>query len=520
MVIKEYLKLLAQRESKVVLGKYYSNMWILVIVFIATFISIAFSNGSMIYLEEKMNDPFTNWVDIPTDVENSNFDRFKSVLEDKEVCNKYSIKRVQYDYYLSLNIFNRECNSTHYLRCRYFSDMDSTDIVNAILSDENIVNDCCIDRNVQIKNSLGVIMTLDAIQRLGYSADSLPTYINYCAANVEADKRFGFKMHNEKYLPVPLPVLAVVKRLPSNLDFIASSRLYSDISNQVFEFKSHPEYIENIIFSVKKGYEDTFKKKLNGIKLPDGVPAMTVLPAVKGAHNNIKNWRGDELFQVYFGYEKLPDSFYINICKEIELACDANAVKHVYGYVENKSYPGAGEFLSVTFSSLDAIRAFEKFAKDNYDVRIDMSLVNSKENFNAVSVMANILSWAMIIFSIICIVMFIVNMLQSYFQKVKRNMGTFKAFGINSAELIRVYVFIMLVIVVTAVLIALAVSWMTELTMPLLDFTRDGGFNYLSLWNEKTMWSIIIILSSTVVTVCLVMNKLLKQTPGDLIYDR
>ena len=90
----------------------------------------------------------------------------------------------------------------------------------------------------------------------------------------------------------------------------------------------------------------------------------------------------------------------------------------------------------------------------------------------------------------------------------------------RSAELIRVYVFIMLVIVVTAVLIALAVSWMTELTMPLLDFTRDGGFNYLSLWNEKTMWSIIIILSSTVVTVCLVMNKLLKQTPGDLIYDR
>ena len=319
---------------------------------------------------------------------------------------------------------------------------------------------------------------------------------------------------------MPLPVLAVVKRLPSNLDFIASGRLHYDINHQVFELISHPEYIENLFFSVKKGYEDTFKKKLKAMKLPSDVPPVTVLPAVKDSHNNIKNWRGDELFQVYYGYDKLPDSFYVSISKEIEQICDANAVKHLYGYVENKTYPGSGDFLSVTFSSLDAIRAFEKFAKDNYDVRIDMSLVNSKENFNAVSVMANILSWAMIIFSIICIVMFIVNMLQSYFQKVKRNMGTFKAFGINSAELIRVYVFIMLVIVVTAVLIALAVSWMTELTMPLLGFARDGGFNYLSLWNEKTMWSIIIILSSTVVTVCLVMNKLLKQTPGDLIYDR
>ena len=54
--------------------------------------------------------------------------------------------------------------------------------------------------------------------------------------------------------------------------------------------------------------------------------------------------------------------------------------------------------------------------------------------------MAAILSAAMVIFSIVCIIMFLVNMLQSYFQKVKRNIGTFKAFGMNAAELIYVYV--------------------------------------------------------------------------------
>ena len=90
-MIKEYLKLLAQRESKVVLGKYYSNMWVLVIVFIATFISIAFSNGSMMYLEEKMNDPFTNWVDIPNDAENSQFENFKNVLEESRTRKNFNI---------------------------------------------------------------------------------------------------------------------------------------------------------------------------------------------------------------------------------------------------------------------------------------------------------------------------------------------------------------------------------------------------------------------------------------------
>ena len=111
-------------------------------------------------------------------------------------------------------------------------------------------------------------------------------------------------------------------------------------------------------------------------------------------------------------------------------------------------------------------------------------------------------------------------MLQSYFQKVKRNMGTFKAFGINSAELIMVYVGIMLVIVIAAILIALGVSWLAELLLPLFGFVKEGGYNYLHLWNSKTLWSILIIIFSTVVTVCIVMSKQLKQTPGDLIYDR
>ena len=62
--MKEYLKLLAKREGRIVLGHRCANLWLLSIVLMATFLSIAFSNGSMLYLSEKMNDPFTNWVNI------------------------------------------------------------------------------------------------------------------------------------------------------------------------------------------------------------------------------------------------------------------------------------------------------------------------------------------------------------------------------------------------------------------------------------------------------------------------
>ena len=60
-VIKnDYFRLFVKREGKVVLGKNYSNLWLLTAVLTATFLAIAFSNGSLDYLSYKMDDPFIN----------------------------------------------------------------------------------------------------------------------------------------------------------------------------------------------------------------------------------------------------------------------------------------------------------------------------------------------------------------------------------------------------------------------------------------------------------------------------
>lgn len=206
-----------------------------------------------------------------------------------------------------------------------------------------------------------------------------------------------------------------------------------------------------------------------------------------------------------------------SIEKKFEETAD---VKRIFDYDGSEHTLPEYDFLSVNFSSLDSIRAFEAFAKDGYNVQIEMSQVNAKENFNAVSVMANILSWAMIVFSMICIIMFIVNMLQSYFQKVKRNIGTFKAFGINSESLIGVYSLIIVAIVIVAIVIALAIAWGAQGLLPQLGVLKDGAFNYLSLWSMKTVWSIVIVVVATLLTVRFVMGRLLHSTPGDLIYDR
>lgn len=94
---KEYIKLLIKRESKEVLGRKWINLWLLTIVLTATFISIAFSNGSMKYLSEKMNDPFTNWVSISNAYDKSNFDGFRQALNASDVQSRYKFDDVQSD---------------------------------------------------------------------------------------------------------------------------------------------------------------------------------------------------------------------------------------------------------------------------------------------------------------------------------------------------------------------------------------------------------------------------------------
>ena len=192
----------------------------------------------------------------------------------------------------------------------------------------------------------------------------------------------------------------------------------------------------------------------------------------------------------------------------------------VFAY-EFSDYPlSQKSFISVHFMDLDKIRDFESYVRENFNVKIEMSQINAKENFNAVSTMGNILSWGIIVFAIVCIILFIVNLLQSYFQKVKRNLGTFKAFGISNGSLISVYVLIMAAIILAAIVMSVSVTWIIQGTMNLFGILKDGVYDYLSLWSFKTVASIIIIILASAYTVYAVMHQLLRATPGDLIYDR
>ena len=518
--MKQYLKLLFAREAKEVVGKKGANLWLLTLVLVATFASIAFSEGSMIYLRDKMEDPFTNWVSIAKSTDEESFKDFRDSLFLDENKEKYDYREVLMDQYTNYNIMGK--GKFKYPSVRFFEHIN-TPLVNAILSEENIVKGCEVDSSLLIDNTMGFIITLDVAKQLGYNEDELPAYISYLAVNEGADS-LGLKLVMDEFYPVAVPILAVVRRLPNNVDMMSANFFYeqqhvnSDVTYP-FDFKYHEsEYLHRLTYyvsdKVSRGTFEGFVRENVVDSLKTGLQFFDV----SDDYRDLKSWKPGSIIKIDLGDERMPREIFQKLADSIEEHFDSEDVRRVHKLDYGTNHAERGSFLSIEFKSLNHIREFEAFAKRN-GIQLEMEQVHSKENFNAVTVMASILSAAMVIFSIICIIMFMVNMLQSYFQKVKRNIGTFKAFGMNGTELIQVYVVILVMIVSASVVLALLVTWGIQGLLPIVGVEKEG-FNYLSLWNNTTYIATLVIFVSTIFTVIFVMVRMLSQTPGDLIYDR
>lgn len=518
--MKQYLKLLMAREGKEVLGKNGSNLWILTLVLVATFGSIAFSEGSSIYLRYKMVDPFTNWVSIKRSSDGKKFEKFKDALEYEENKSRFGYTNVQVDKTNNWNIEGlADGKHEFYLSLRSFEDIESS-IVRAILDKENIVGGARIDSFTLNNRTMGVILSYKAAELLGYSEENLPSFISKIEYADGADT-LGIKV-SSGYYSLPLPVLAVTKKLPENVHMVIGSFLYSQRENNPetypFNFVKHEkDYLHSLRFFVAEevGWEN-FSEVVRSV-VPDSLRDNLAIYEDTETEN-MRPWKQGAMCLVSVGSDYLPRQVYQDIADTVENSFDAGQVVRIYKYDVVKRPYTKGNFVSVEFKDQSHIRDFEKFAEE-YTVELEMEKVHSMENFNAVTVMAIILSSAMVIFSIVCIIMFLVNMLQSYFQRVKRNLGTFKAFGMNTRELTQVYILILITIVLAAVVMALIITWAIQDLLPLLGVEKDG-FNYLSLWNITTYVATAVILVSTIMTVIVVMTRMMRQTPGDLIYDR
>lgn len=515
----DYLRLFIRRESRVVVGNRCVNLWVLTAMLVLTFLAIAFSNASLSYLKQKMDDPFTNWVNLPVESENDLY-QLEMTFGDpsSQLTEEYHIEHFSVDYSYHYIFFGKTPEKLPYLGCLFFQSFINNPLLDAILTPSNIVNGCSVPLEELNDDMIGVIITKEQMDIMGYTdTTAYPAFINFHQAS-EGAEQYGVTLY-DGYAMVPVPVLAVVRNLPMNMDVVASLYFFQQQQSVNLPFNlNNPKYASTLMYAI----EDSIVAEEINNYLYDNVDddVDVSLDAVYMPYN--RSFRNNHIVCVEGAYEDLTHDYINELDQMVRENFPAVELTRVYDYDFSLTTPSTGSFVSVQFNSegLKNIRSFADYLNAEFHIDIEMAQIQSKENFSAVSVTATILTWTIIFFALVSVILFIVNLLRTYFQRVKRNMGTFKAFGMSNRELIGIYILILIAIVSGAIIISLVAVIVIQLLLAICHLTYQGGSPYLLLGNINTLFAILVILASSVLTVYWVMKNQLSATPGDLIYDR
>ncbi len=143
-----------------------------------------------------------------------------------------------------------------------------------------------------------------------------------------------------------------------------------------------------------------------------------------------------------------------------------------------------------------------------------------------ISELTKVLSIFLLIFSMFSILIFLINIINTHFEKIKQNIGTLKAFGLSNNKLITNYILIYSLIILVTAIIAFVFSVLlgelgfSVLIFNLLDITIENGEKCFELLNFSGLLSFFFIITLSISVVYFRLRKILLSTPGDLIFER
>lgn len=514
LINKDFNKVFYKEESKELFGKKFLNFFYLVVILVITFISIGFANGSLKYLKKKMDDPFIKWVDIEIPYTLAN-----QIPDLIELINSDSLKKTflygDCDGYnqLTLYFFHKDSDTDKQFTGRTINLQNP--ILNSILSGKNHF----AGRPWKDEFDISLILTRQLLDDLGYNGN-IPSYI-----------RMSYPILNNTYVEVPVPITAIVNDLPGNNLFACTPYFYKKRNSRYFPFDiTSFDYQQDLVYfsegnrsKASRISKEIFNFLSNDNLLEHFVDSLVLEnnSTLNKGHNIIYSF-GAEVSET-----KLISSFAAKL--EAEDFFKRSGGFRIYNYdlsgFENEFY--SYDNLSVNFTSLDRIREFSSFLFELKNLKIDMSQIESKENYNFVSKLTIFISGFLVIFSVISIILFLSNLIKVHINKIKPNLGTFKAFGLSNPVIVRIYSILSLGFLLYAIVIALGISLLIGETGLFRFLFRvsgtviDENSSYFDLLTDiKTYIALAAIVLVSLVVLPWNIWKMLDKTPGDLIYKR
>ena len=347
----------------------------------------------------------------------------------------------------------------------------------------------------------GCIVTKGFLKELGYYQKNQP-YISYLK-NIQGEDVF-----------IKIPVEGIIDDLPDYLDMIVGEKLYKsfqdiDYWQELITQKYNNNYLRLFV--------DTSNSKIESKLLKYGFNEID--------HNN-------------FSKGNLYERNNIDSLSKIKILQDFNPFKNniheVFDFYRislsnlNEDFPEDKYVFQFHNDSINKIKDFNKILISQYRdgknfLKIDLSIINSKKNFDIIKDLVELLSKAIYFLSLLSIFLYLWNLIVNHINSNKKNLGTLKAFGLSNFTIVGIYSFISITMIVISLMVAFLVSFF--LGQNIMDFLT----NILNLDNLSEMkflseeikdLFLIFIVIPTFILVLMIYNKLNGQTPGDLIYER
>lgn len=511
----DFKHLFYRNETKELLGSRNKNFWLIVVILFFTFLAIGFSSGSLKYLKDKMDDPFVR--SINASIPSSNRKAFGMINQ----YNSDSLKqKYNYDTIVGYNKWTTNFQG------------DLPESPNPGVDGRSIpFNDPLVNTiiNPEINNSIGgsfisaedisIVVTRNFIEKLGCSED--PTFVFR-------------KTRNSRLIPIPLR--AIVDKLPGDrIDFMTTQHFYNNSRGlgDKFLFSDNKKLYSYIVIDSLKAEEfrticENFFSgywESGGLLEPTTIDVFRYQFSYKSvfylqvSFNNseeISLEQIDELYAIFRGSDEIKTFVEKNKIKEQEF------IQSYYPNQESRS-ESRWDYIAINFNDLSKVDAFAKKFTEDADIKLEMSKIEQMKNYNFVSKLTGIMSIILIGFSVVMINIFLSNILSTHLNNIKKNIGTFKAFGIDIKRIYigMMYIFVLMPMILSLLLAALAgyMRMVYHIINLLSPFAIEKDL-YFDLFNSYTLISVFVLMIVNYYSFSVIINRIFKQTPGDLIYDR
>ncbi len=483
----------------------------LIVLLSLTFIALGFAIGGLEQLGKRMDNPFTNWVDLVVNYRvEKQLKPLKEHFLSQDSLDKYHLGGLigWSAYHLTFNHkshnpISSQKDGPSYIRRGRTVDFDGDffrEIINPNTGNIQYFDESAFDENRIPEWPCGIVVTTSLMDKLGYEPSEYP-FVKHLSVSLEDGRDLVF-----------LKVLAVVEKLPSLCDFITTNRVYGITQGNFAHYLMRNSISDSTairLISSKAGQAETLKEKaIKALGVTDlGVTEDSLsMDAERDIYSYII-----KISSEYAPPTSTAVKAYMQSCKQGEDFAD-------YSYLDCGDDAERNDIphnITFSFKDLDMIRPFQQSIFAAHGVELTMEQVESSENFRLVTRLTTIMGTILFGFGLLSILLYLGNLIHGHILKIKTNLGTFKAMGLPNSALIKTYTLIALKLLAVALSISLPSAFMAGWLAD--KYWLAVGFSFLH-WAIPVV--IVLVFGVTYILIQLILNKILTATPGDLIYER